>query len=213
MAFSNKQLLSAGIIAGPIWVVITYAQAFTREGFDLVRHPASLLSQGDLGWLQVTAFVLAGILYIASAVGLKRTLVGIGRTWAPIMLSIFGIGMVIGGVFRADPALGFPPGTPLGVPTVVSMSSQIHGTAPMIAFTALTLCFFILSRRFFSQGKSMLAWSSILVGIGALVLSALPGATGDMEKGIFNFIPLWIGATVGFLWVSVVLKEIKKEII
>lgn len=208
---STNKLLTAGILAGPLWIVITYAQAFTREGFDLVRHPASLLSQGDLGWIQVLAFVLSGILYIVSAVGLKQKLTGIGRTWAPIMLGIFGIGMVMGGVFRADPALGFPPGTPLGIPKITSLSSQIHGLAPMIAFTGLTICFFILARRFFKQGKSAVAWTSILVGVGSIVLSNIPALTADMEKGIFNFIPLWLGATIAFVWASVILCAIREE--
>ncbi len=211
MLFSTKSLLTAGIIAGPFWVISSYVQGLTRGGFDMVRHPASLLSQGDLGWLQVTTFVLAGVLYIASAVGLKRILTGVGRVWAPIMLGIFGFGMIIGGVFRADPALGFPPGTPLGIPEVVSTASQIHATAPIIAFIALTACFFILARRFFKQGKSGLAWISIIVGVGSLVLSNIPGLTADMEAGIFNFIPLWIGASVAFLWMSVLLKLIWKE--
>ncbi len=207
----NKSLLMAGILAGPIWIIITYAQAFTREGFDLVRHPASLLSQGELGWLQVAAFVIAGLLYLASAVGLRRALVGIGRTWAPIMLGIFGLGMIMGGVFRADPALGFPPGTALGIPETVSLPGQIHGIAPILAFTALTICFFILARRDFKQGKLAVSWTSILVGVGAIVLSNIPAMTADMEAGIFNFIPLWIGATVAFLWVSVLLHRIQKE--
>ncbi len=211
MKRSTHSLLTAGVIAGPLWVVMSYAQAFTREGFDIVRHPASLLSQGDLGWLQVLAFVLAGVMYVASALGLKRTLTGVARTWAPIMLGIFGVGMIMGGVFRADPALGFPPGTPLGIPETVSLSSQIHGTAPILAFVALTVCFFILARRFFKQGKPGIAWTSIVVGIGSIVLSNIPAMTADMEAGIFNFIPLWIGASVAFLWVSYLLQIIKEE--
>lgn len=211
MKDSTKLLLTAGIIAGPLWIVISYAQAFTRDGFDIVRHPASLLSQGNLGWLEVLAFVLAGTMYVASAVGLKQILTGIGRTWAPVMLGIFGVGMIMGGIFRADPALGFPPGTALGIPKTISLSSQIHGIAPILAFVALTTCFFILAKRFFKQGKPIIAWTSIIVGIGAIVLSNIPAMTADMEAGIFNFIPLWIGATIAFLWVSYVLQIIKKE--
>jgi len=48
MANNNLQqtanLLTAGIVAGPLFVVIALVQAFTREGFDIVQHPASLLS-------------------------------------------------------------------------------------------------------------------------------------------------------------------------
>jgi hypothetical protein len=211
MAISTRSLLNAGILAGPLWVAVTYAQAFTRDGFDMVRHPASLLSQGDLGWLQVTAFVLAGLLYMFSAFGLKRVLTGIGRVWAPILMGIFGVGMVVGGVFRADPALGFPPGTPLGIPTVTSTASQVHGMAPIIAFTALTACLMVLARRFFKQGRAGMAWLSIIIGVGSVVLSNVPAMTADMEAGIFNFIPLWAGATIAFLWVSVVLSRIKHE--
>ena len=82
----NKTLLLLGIVAGLLWLIITYAQAFTREGFDLVRHSASLLEQGNLGWLQMTAFILAGAFYVASAIGLRRSITGTGVKWAPITL-------------------------------------------------------------------------------------------------------------------------------
>ena len=34
--------------------VVSLTQAATRAGFDLTRHPLSALSNGDLGWLQIT---------------------------------------------------------------------------------------------------------------------------------------------------------------
>jgi hypothetical protein len=36
-------------------------QAVSRDGFDLRRHPLSQLATGDLGFVQITNFVLAGI--------------------------------------------------------------------------------------------------------------------------------------------------------
>ena len=95
----NNTLLMLGVIAGPLWLIITYTQAFTREGFDWVRHSASLLAQGGLGWLQMTAFILAGAFYIAAAIGLRRSITGTGSKWAPITLGIFGVGLVVGGSF------------------------------------------------------------------------------------------------------------------
>src|SRR5690606_8768150 len=51
--------LLAGLVAAPVvFGVVSLAQAFTREGFDLVRFPISMLSNGDLGWLQITNFVV-----------------------------------------------------------------------------------------------------------------------------------------------------------
>ena len=209
----NNTLLMLGVIAGPLWLIITYAQAFTRVGFDWVRHSASLLAQGDLGWLQMTAFILAGAFYIAAAIGLRRSITGTGSKWAPITLGIFGGGLVVGGVFRTDPILGFPPGTPLEIPETMSISSTIHGFAPIVAFVFAMIFFFIMARRFFRERKRALAWISIVVGIGSFVLCNVPIMTAVCEVNVctFNFIAGWIGATIVFLWASALLYMLQKQ--
>lgn len=107
--------LTAGIVAGPLFIIAALVQAFTREGFDWVRHPASLLSLGDAGWIQIANFVLSGILFIMCGIGLRRALTtGIGSRWASRLFVIFGLALIVGGVFTADPGLGFPPGAPEG---------------------------------------------------------------------------------------------------
>jgi len=83
---NNKTLFSAGMAAGPLLMGLAWLQAMTREGFNLVRHPMSSLSLGDLGWIQIANFILAGCLIIGAAVGLKRLMEGPGSTWAPRML-------------------------------------------------------------------------------------------------------------------------------
>jgi len=40
---------ACGIVAGPVFLATALTQAYTRDGFDLARHPISLLSLGDLG--------------------------------------------------------------------------------------------------------------------------------------------------------------------
>ena len=47
----TARLLACGVLAGPLFLTVLMIQAFTREGFDLSRHPLSLLSLGDLGWI------------------------------------------------------------------------------------------------------------------------------------------------------------------
>jgi len=74
-ARSATRLLGAGIVAGPLFVITAGVQAATREGFDLSHQPLSLLSLGDLGWIQITNFILAGLLSLAFAVGVGRALV------------------------------------------------------------------------------------------------------------------------------------------
>ncbi len=87
----TKSLLGYGVIAGPVFVVVSLAQALTRPGFDPARHAWSLLSNGDLGWIQVTNFVAAGLMTAALAVGLRRAGAG---TWAPRLIGVYGLSLV-----------------------------------------------------------------------------------------------------------------------
>ncbi len=109
----TKSLLGYGVIAGPFYVVVALAQAVTREGFDLARHQWSLLSNGANGWIQIANFVVTGLMVIAFAVGLRRALEpGRGARWAPRLIGVYGASLIAAGIFRADPALGFPVGAP-----------------------------------------------------------------------------------------------------
>lgn len=87
----TKSLAGYGVLAGPFYIVVSLAQALTRDGFDITRHAWSLLSNGDLGWIQITNFVLTGLMTIAFAVGLRRAL-GQGRRarWAPRLIAAYG---------------------------------------------------------------------------------------------------------------------------
>jgi len=209
----NSALLTLGMIAGPLFVIISLVLAFTREGFDLVRHPASLLALGGFGWIQIANFVASGVLFIALAVGLRRVLIsGVGSRWLPILFGLVGVAMIIGGVFVPDPALGFPPGTPEGVPKQISWHSMVHGFAPILGFLALIAAFFIIARRFHSKGEQAWMCVSIIVGVATLVLSALPNITADWEVGRFNFLPLWLGVALGYAYASLVVWMLKREL-
>src|SRR6187200_1343222 len=96
---TTRGLLTCGVIAGPVFVAAAIAQILTRDGFDLRRHPLSLLSVGEHGWIQVTNFILAGILSILFSMGMARLLTdGPGSRWGPRFCALFGIGLVIGGI-------------------------------------------------------------------------------------------------------------------
>ena len=209
----NSTLLTLGMIAGPLFIIVSLILAFTRRGFDIVRHPASLLALGDFGWIQIANFVASGVLFIALAVGLRRALTtGVGSRWLPILFGLVGVAMIIGGVFVADPALGFPPGTPQGVPKQMSWHSMVHAFAPILGFLALIGAFFIVARRFRSKGEHAWMWVSIVVGVATLVLSSLPNMTADWELGRFNFLPLWVGVALGYVYASLVVWMLKTEV-
>jgi len=95
--------LLRGVLAGPLYLVVSYAQALTRGGFDLTRNAFSFLSLGDFGWIQVTNFVVVGLLFVVAATGVRRALpAGSGSTWAPRLIGALGA-MIAGGGFLIDP--------------------------------------------------------------------------------------------------------------
>jgi hypothetical protein len=155
-------LLGWGLVAGPLYVVVSLAQALTRPGFDLTRHAWSLLENGPLGWIQRLNLLLAGLMMLAFAAGVRRAL---GAPWAAGLLAVFGLGLVGSGLLSADPALGFPPGTPPG-PGEVTWHGTGHLVAGAIGFTALVAACGVLAARFARQRQAGWAWFSGISGAG-----------------------------------------------
>jgi uncharacterized protein DUF998 len=133
-------LLAGGIVAGPLFLAVWLIQAFTREGFNLRRHPLSLLSLGELGWIQIANFVVTGVLYVACAAGMWRLLhPGRSGTWGPLLVAGFGFGLILAGSFTTDPGAGFPPGAPTGAPEQISWHGVLHQVGFVVAAVAARL--------------------------------------------------------------------------
>jgi hypothetical membrane protein len=197
----TKSLLGYGVIVGPAYVAVALAQALTRPGFDLSRHPWSMLANGEHGWVQVANLVVAGLMTIAFSVGLRRSLTpGVGSGWGPRLVAVFGASLVAAGVFRADPALGFPAGTPEG-PGEVSWHGLFHFAAGGVGFTCLAIACFVVARRYSAEGRR--GWAAISRVVGVVFLTGFAamasGAAG--AAGILSF----TGAVVlVWVWVSAV---------
>src|SRR5262245_45757503 len=78
-----------GVVAGPFYLAVGLAQALVRDGFDLMRHPLSVLANGPGGWVQTVNFVLTGLMVLAAAVGMRRALGPASRAF-PWSLAVFG---------------------------------------------------------------------------------------------------------------------------
>lgn len=166
-----RAMLACGIVAGPLFVVAVLVEATARQGFDIIRLPLSLLSVGEFGWIQMTNFVVSGVLAVACAVGMRRLLQsGFGGTWGPLLIGVYGVGLITAGFFPPDAALGFPPGAIQGVPAVQSLHSQLHGYAFDIAFLSLIAACFVFARRFAAQRQR--GWALYCIAT-ALVTPAL----------------------------------------
>jgi hypothetical membrane protein len=197
-ATAARPLLTAAVVAGPLWAAVALAQAAGRTGFDPTRHPLSALSNGSLGWVQITNFVVTGVLLVAGATGLRRVLRGApGGTWAPRLITVAGLGTIAAGVLVMDPADGFPAGTPAGMPATMSWHGIGHMAAGTITFVALIAACGVLARHFAAAGRRGTAIAGVVAGAGLLA-----GNGWAMTGGTAGSLTLAVGAIVAQLFVS-----------
>lgn len=202
-----KLFLVGGIISTPLFYVVALAQVFTRSGFDLRRHAISTLTLGDLGWLQSLSFIVTGLLALLAAVGMRGLLKsGKAGTWGPLLIGIYGIGMVGGGLFRPDPGFGFPAGAPEGMPASMSSEAMMHSIAFFVAFLSLLAACIVFARRFSATGDQgwktyciITACLSPLLAIAGMGLSSWPG------------VMMGIAGLVAFGWVSMIAARLRAE--
>jgi uncharacterized protein DUF998 len=179
---STRALLTCGAVAGPLFLLVVLVQDYTRPGFDPRRHPLSLLAQGEGGGVQAANFVLAGLLDIAFAVGLRRAWRGgPGGTWAPPLIAGYGLGLVVAGVFRTDPAWGYPPGAPDARPEPESLASGLHGVGFLLLFVSLVAACFVLARAFAARGDRPWSVAAAAVGVALPVLLGLALLATDTD--------------------------------
>lgn len=175
MPRSTRALLIGAALAPPLLVGLWAAQAFTRNGFRPTFHPMSLLALGDGGWVQVTAFVVSGLLVVGGGVGLRRVLdAGRLTAWATVLVALMGAGLVVAGVFVTDAGAGFPEGAPAGAP-----STSWHGAIHQVGFVLTQLAFvalgIVLAVRFRRSGQRPWAVACV-VAVAAAVLVAAVGS-------------------------------------
>ncbi len=196
----TRALLLLGAIAGPIYVFVVVAQVLTRDGFEITRHPVSLLSNGEYGWVQILNFVLVGTLVLAAAAGLRRAMSGgHGVFSGPVLLALFGVGLIGSGVFIADPANGFPPGTPAGDPVEVTTGGILHFAFGGIAFVSFAAACLVFARRYSQQADSTMAIFSATTGIIYLVAFVLVAATAG--AAVANIL-LTVAVLLGWIWLT-----------
>ena len=203
----TRRQLAALAVGFPLWAAVSVAQAATREGFDILRHPLSLLSTGDLGWLQITNFVVAGVLAVVGARGLRTAMRGTpGGVWAPRLVAAAGIGLLAAGLLVMDPGANFPVGAPDDLP-LVSWHAVGHMVAGTVSFAALIAACFVLARHLTRTGRRGLAIASRVAG-----LSLALGWGWAMGGGAAGTLTLAIGAIAAMLAVAGVAALVRREV-
>jgi hypothetical protein len=159
----------------------------TRDGFDLTRHPWSVLENGPWGWIQSANLVLTGAMVTAFALGLRRAL---GAGWAPRLLAGYGVSLAGAGLLTADPVAGFPAGSPGGT---VSWHGLLHFAVGGIGFLALIAACLVLARRL-PPG-----WARFSRVTGIAFLAAFAGISTGSPAATLPFVA---GVVLSFGWLA-----------
>jgi hypothetical protein len=147
----------------------------------------------------VVNFILAGVMILVAAIGLRRAMPsGPGRTWGPLLLGVHGLGMVAAGVFRADPAFGFPAGTPDG-PGEMSWHGLVHFAAGGIGFACFIAACLVFARRFAGLGQRGLAAFSAITGV--VFLAGFVGIASG-SAGPVTTLPFVAAVVLSFIWLG-----------
>ena len=99
----------AGIIGPLVLVALDITAAISQPKYSLIKDSISALGLTSLGWIQTIGFVVFGLLVEIFTAGLFLNIrrkhlfdVGIG------LLTFFGFGLAMIGLFRTDPIGGLP---------------------------------------------------------------------------------------------------------
>ncbi|HEX5997565.1 MAG TPA: DUF998 domain-containing protein [Jiangellales bacterium] len=130
--------------------------AMTAEGFTRLTYE---IAEGQGGittltvthdWIQITNFVVTGVLTLALATGMRQVLrPGPGGTWGPLLIGVNGVSMTVSAVFLGRPINGYP----LGTAEQTTWHGIVHSAAPALAGLAGLAAYFVFARRFASIGQ------------------------------------------------------------
>src|SRR5258707_3531826 len=149
-SLTTRLLIACGAIGPLLFILVFLIEGATRPGYSAWHNFVSSLSLSDQGWMQIANFLLCGLLMLCFALGLRQELrSGKGVVWGPLLLGVFGLSLIIAGLFVTDPSLGYyPAGTSSSTQTLHGM---IHMANAPLAFGSLTMAIFVLTRRFASD--------------------------------------------------------------
>lgn len=192
----TRGLLACGIVAGPLYVMLTMVQALTRDGFDLRQHRFSWLTAGELGWIHQSNMMMVGALTLLFAVGVYRTLrKGRGAVWGPWLLGLCGVAYIAGGLLTADPVVGFPSGT-----TAEMVRATWQGVAQNASRGASTLLLIaaslLIATWFAAAGSRGWAWFyAAAIPIVFAPLTSVGLAIGGNPSAVAFLMTPWIWIT------------------
>lgn len=210
-------LLSCGVVGPPLFFAVLLIEGATRPGYNAWQTAGSYLALSNQGWEQIANFLVFGVLCIAFAVGLRRIWpTGRAAVWGPRLVGLFGLQLLLAGVFVTDPGGGYPPGAPLnGFPQ--TWHGWVHGINGGLLFNVvLPAACLVLSRRFAADAQNR-CWATYSWVTGALILLiSIPTTIGlpfAYQAGfpVIDGLIQRIVITLGWAWLALTAWHLLRE--
>ena len=165
------RLVLVAIIGTVYFIVALTAMHFLRP-HDLVRYGTNIgfYSVGPYGSIFVAAFVTLGVAGLALALGLRRA-VERSRSLSAgsVLIGLFGIGWIVGGIFRDAPDLASL--EPILQEKITPASTLVHGLGAFGGLFFLMAGMLVLSIAFKRDERWHSFWiPSLILGLATLAL-------------------------------------------
>jgi len=188
--FRRRVAVWSGMIGSLLFLAVFVAEDAFSPDFNWLSTAVSEHSRTPHGWIQITTFIVVGLLLVIFSRGIVEELRNVpGSRTGPLMIGIIGVCLILSGPFVTDPG-----GVVMGS-SGATWHGAVHGIVGAIAFTLMPLSCFVFYRRLRSQPawSSFARWSLtvcfvIIVGIVLLKLAQLGVMHGLL--GLFQRIVL-----------------------
>jgi len=117
--------------------------------------------------------------------------------------------MIAAGIFVADPADGFPPGTPPGRPATLSVHGTLHFVGAGLSFLALIAVCFVFARRFADLGQR--GWRVYSATTGAVFLAAWLALLVAPDNDAIN-VAFAVAVLHGVAWLSLIAARLRNDL-
>ena len=188
-------LLLFGVATAAVFLLVAFVEGARRPAYEPAYHTISELELGPRGWIQRANFLVMAAGVFAYSVGVQRAL---DAPWVAGLLAVFGLGLLVSGVFTPDPVRGYPSGAPTSGEVELSWHAKIHDAAGPVMFLAL-LGACLASLRQLSGGWRTYTIVTAAVGLAMTAWTAVSyqrdaAHTGLVQRGLLVVYWLWIGA-------------------
>ena len=162
----------AGILGSALFVIVFTVEGFLRPGYNTLSTYVSALSLGSRGWVQISNFIVSGVLMLVFSRGVaiafrkeKRPQPG------PVLLGIVSAGMFLSGPFVMDPM-----GT---LPAQATAHGLVHSILGGIVFLLMPVSVLVCYRRLCTEPRwqTFGKWTLITGILLALTLTIFTCAT------------------------------------